>query len=161
MNRIRVFSIAVLAAAALACAAFALAQSRQRTQTQPTMAVERTRDSRLIGIDVVRMLNTAEAKYKSQHGAYADWSELYRFIVNGDASMQPRFSGLQITAGPEVVPGWNLNLIASADRRGYEFALRNVDDKACRFSFFSDESALIYQGDVIGCPSAQVIPASQ
>lgn len=161
MNRIRVFSIAVLAAAALACAAFAIAQSQQRNPGPPAMAVERTRDSRLIAVDVVRMVNTAEEKYKSQHGAYADWSELYRFIENEQSPMQPRFGGLEISAGPEVVPGWNLNLIASADRRSYEFALRNVDDKACRFSFFSDESGLIYQGDVIGCPSAQVIPASQ
>jgi hypothetical protein len=161
MNRTRVFSVAVLIAGALACAAFALAQNQQRTQSPPALAVERTRDSRLIALDVVHLVNAAEVKYKSAHGVYADWNDLYRFIADGEASMQPPFSRLEIGAGPEIVLGWNLDMIASADHRSYEFSLRNVDDKTCRFSFFSGESGLIYEGDVIGCPSGQVIPARE
>jgi len=161
MNRLRVFSVAVLVAGALACAAFAIAQSQTNASRVPALAVERTRDSRLIALDVVHLVNAAEVKYKSAHGVYADWNDLYRFIADGEASMQPPFSRPEIGAGPEIVPGWNLDMVASADHRSYEFSLRNIDDKTCRFSFFSGESGLIYEGDVIGCPSGQVIPARE
>ncbi|MFZ0211256.1 MAG: hypothetical protein WBE20_14225 [Candidatus Acidiferrales bacterium] len=161
MNRIRVFSVAVLVAGALACAAFAIAQSQANSARVPELAVERTRDSRLIGVKVVRLLNTAEMNYRSAHGAYADWDELYRSGEFAETQKHPAFAGLGVSAGPEVVPGWNLTMIASADRRSYELSLRNVDDKECRFSFFTDESGLIYEGDVIGCPAGRVIPARE
>lgn len=161
MNRIPIFSIGILAASALACAVVAVAQNQQRSQNLPAMAIERTRDSHLIGVKVVRLVNTAEEQYKSAHGAYADWNDLYRSDEFTETEVQPKFSGLHIAAGPEIVPGWNLDMVASADHRSYEFSLRNIDDKDCRFSFFSDDSGLIYQGSVVGCPNYAVIPASQ
>jgi hypothetical protein len=49
------------------------------------------------------------------------------------------------------VPGWLLTVIVSHDGKSYQLSLRNLGDKRCRFSLFSDESGLIYQGNVIGC----------
>ncbi len=110
----------------------------------------------------MRLINTAEVDYRRERGAYATWGELFlsRAIqFQGLRWWSPvtQFQGLQLSAGPEVVPGWNVALVVSADRHNYELTLRSVDDKQCRFSFFSDDSGLIYEGGAISC-SVELVP---
>jgi hypothetical protein len=141
---------AIVISVILTCATLAIAQT-QRPQAQPLRegyeggAFETTRDSRLIGVDVVRVVNTAEVTYKYEHGSFATWDELYR------SGAVARSKGLALASGPEVVPGWVLTIIVSHDGKTYQLSLRNLADTQCRFSFFSDPSGLIYQGNVIDC----------
>jgi hypothetical protein len=116
-------------------------------------AFETTPNSRLTGVDVVRTINTAEATYKYKHGSFADWDDLYSAIIAPAQNRAPGANGVAIGRGSEVVPGWILTLIVSHDGKAYQLSLRNRLDTKCPFSFFSDQSGLIYQGNVIGCES--------
>lgn len=123
------------------------------------MAIERVQDSRFLGVSLVRFLNTSEADFKAKEGKYADWEELSNsayFIARKGTWAQSE--GVTISSGPEIIPGWRLSLVRSADGASYQLMLQNAGDKECMFSFFSDQSGLIYEGQVIGCP-AHVVPA--
>jgi hypothetical protein len=163
MNKLRGTATAILAAAALACTALAMAQSAERPPAVPhdPMVFQAPNAVRTTGVNVVRLINTAEAEYKSAHGGYATWSELYRSgIISKHEKPGLMFGNLNLSEGPEVVPGWTLAMIVAADGQSYELSLHNLADK-CGFSFFSDERGLIYEGSVIGCETAQAIPVHQ
>lgn len=157
MNRIHAVAVVIVVSAGLACSAFVMAQQQQtappRNPLMRVQAVETSRDSRVIGIEAVRTIETAEVEHKAWHGAYASWNELYRA-----PDEQKRWERLHLLAGPEIVPGWELHLVASPDGSHFELSLRQLSDK-CGFSFFSDERGVIYQGGVIDC-SVELKPAS-
>lgn len=165
MNKPRGIVVAILCAGALTCAALAVAQAQKPAPVPPRdrmagMALIAPNDSRMIGVSAVRLINTAEMEYKHAHGGYATWDELYRSgLIANDQKRWQQFNGLELAAGPEVVAGWTLALIPSADGQSYELSLRNLGDK-CQFSFFSDQRGLIFQGNVIDC-AAGIVPASQ
>ncbi len=141
----------ILAATMLTCVTLAIAQVR--VPVDRPGAVETVRDSRLIGAHVVRLINAVELDYRQAHGTFADWNELYQSgAIGADGRRSPEATGLAVGPEPEVVPGWSLAIVVSRDGQSYQMSLRNVDDKQCRFSFFSDSSGLIYQGNVIACP---------
>jgi hypothetical protein len=142
----------ILLAAIGTCVTLAVAQTQRPPRTEPLYggAFETTPDSRLTGAGVVRTINTAEAIYKYDHGRFADWDDLYPTIIAAQ-NRNPDAKGLAIGRGPEVVPGWILTLIVSHDGKAYQLSLRNVLETKCPFSFFSDQTGLIYQGNVIGC----------
>jgi hypothetical protein len=146
--------------AVLAGVGLAMAQSGDGSRpARQGMAIERVPDSRMLGVSFVRFINTAEADYKAKEGNYADWDELENsayFIARKGRWAQTE--GVPIGSGPEVIPGWNLSLVRSADGSKYQLRLQNAGDKECLFSFFSEQTGLIYQGEVIGCP-AHVVPA--
>lgn len=150
---------AVLVGTTLACVGLAWAQT-QRVQ-RPRInaaddqgydgAFETARDSRLVGVNVVRLINTAEADYKDAHGSYVGWDELYRSGAITTAQSSWPGTKLTLASGPEVVKGWFLMVMVSRDGKAYQLSLRNLADTQCRFSLFSDQSGLVYQGNVIGC----------
>lgn len=157
MNKIGSVAIGTLVAGALAGAALVMAQQQG---TRPPgarlarlQATETSRDSRVVGIDIVRTIETAEVEYKVKHGVYASWNKLFRA-----PDEEKRWEGLHLSAGPQIVPGWELKLVASADGEHFELSLHNVPDE-CGFSFFSDEHGVIYQGGAIDC-SIELKPAS-
>ncbi|MGH9732231.1 MAG: hypothetical protein ACRD4A_11050 [Candidatus Acidiferrales bacterium] len=159
MNKLRGTAIAILALGALACAALVMAQSGERAPAVPRdpMVFQAPNAVRTTGVNVVRLINTAEAEYKSAHDGYAAWPELYRSgIIAKHEKAGLMFGNLNLSAGPEVVPGWTLSLVTSADGKSYELSLRNLKDK-CEFSFFSDQRGVIYEGNAIGCETAQAI----
>jgi len=161
MNNLRRTIIAIFATGALTCAALAMAQAGKPVPAIPhdPMVLQAPNETGATGVNVVRLINTAEMEYKRAHGGYAKWDELYRSgIIASDQKRGPQFSGVQLAAGPEVVPGWTLALIPSADGQTYELSLRNLGDK-CQVSFFSDQRGLIYEGKVIGCAAVEAIPA--
>ena len=151
MKRRKERAAGFLAATMLICVTLAIAQV-QRLVERPG-AVETVRDSRLIGAHVVRLINTVELEYRQTHSSFADWTELYQSgAIAAAETRSPEATGLAFKPGPEVIPGWSLAIVVSRDGKSYQLSLRNVDDKQCRFSFFSDPSGIIYQGNVIGCP---------
>lgn len=155
MKRAKKVAIGIAIVSALTCAALVLAQQQAPMQRnlKQQQAVETSRNSRMMGIEVVRNIETAEVEHKAWHGAFADWGELY-----SAPDEQKRWQSLQVSAGPEVIPGWKLKLVASADGEHFEVSLQNIADK-CGFSFFSDEHGVIYQGGAIDC-SIELKPTS-
>lgn len=148
MKSMRAVAIGIITIGALACATLIVAQQQTAPPRNPLMRVqdvETSRDSRTIGIEVVRNIETAEVEHRAWHGAFADWTELYR-----SPDEEKRWQRLHVSAGPEVVPGWTLSLVAAADGKSFELSLRNLTDP-CAFSFFSDQRGIIYQGGVIDC----------
>ncbi|MGH7744779.1 MAG: hypothetical protein ACREQ5_08190 [Candidatus Dormibacteria bacterium] len=170
MSKLRGSAIAILVACALTCAALAMAQSQSqpvKSTTQTDRLLKRQaliypspNTDRETGVNVVRLINTAEAEYKHAHGGFAAWPELYRSgLIAKDENPEPMFGNLRLSAGPEVVPGWTLAMITSGDNQSYELSLRNLQDR-CQFSLFSDQRGIIFRGVVIDCGAA-VVPASQ
>jgi hypothetical protein len=160
MKRTSGIVLGTLGFASLACIGMAMAQSGNppRPVPQQSMAVERVQDSRMIALSLVRFLNTAEADYKAKEGSYANWEELENsaYFLAGK-SRWAQSEGVTINSGPDVIPGWTLALVVSSDRRDYQLSLHQNADKQCRFSFFSDQSGIIYQGGAIDC-SVELVP---
>ena len=161
MFRTRKFVPGISVLSLLACVGLATAQSGNpsRTPAVRPMAVERVQDSHMLGISLVRFLNNSEADYKAKEGKYADWEELENsaYFLAGKGRWA-QTEGVTISSGPETIPGWRLSLVRSADGASYQLMLQNIGDKVCMFSFFSDQSGLIYQGQVVDC-STRVAPA--
>ena len=169
MNRMRAVAIGIVVSSTFVYAALVMAQQKVQMPMTQSRALselsltETTHDSYQTGLNVVRLINKAEVDYRRENGAYATQGQL---LLYGVTQIQAgllrlnaltQFQRLQLSAGPEVVPGWNLSLVVSADRHNYELTLRRVDDKQCRFSFFSDDSGQIYEGGAISC-SVEVAP---
>jgi hypothetical protein len=53
---------------------------------------------------------------------------------------------LQVSAGPEVMPGYRLDLLVSADGKSYSVALHDTRDGDGLFSVFSDQNGIIFLG---------------
>ena len=109
------------------------------------------------------------------HGRYASWDELYNSgvltTVQDEIRSQARLSNghglvfvlkgsdafrnglqwamakdLQVSAGPEVMPGYRLDLLVSIDGKSYSLALHDMRDGDGLFSVFSDQSGIIFLG---------------
>jgi len=150
MKKRKARAAGILVGAIVTCVTLAIGQARK--PDDPPGAVETVRDSRLIGANVVRLINAAELEYNKAHGSFADWNELYQSgEVVAAQRRSPEARNPALVAAPEVVPGWSLAIAVSHDGKSYQLSLRNIDDKQCRFSFFSDSSGLVYQGNVVAC----------
>lgn len=90
-------------------------------------------------INLVRAINTAEVLYSVNisHGRFALWTELYDSGLVKD---------LQVSPGPEVIPGDHLDLLASPDGKSFMLALHDKKDGDGLFSVFSDQSGIIFLG---------------
>lgn len=149
MKSMRAVAIAVLVSGAFACAALA----QQRPGLQRQQAVETSADSLQFGINVVKTIVTAEIERSSVHGRFVDWDELYH---SPDA--QKFWRPLHIVQGPQVVPGWVLDVVASSGGTHFQVSLHNAANK-CRMSVFSSDTGLVYEGGSPDC--VQLVPSSQ
>lgn len=136
---------------AAACLAGALLASIVLGQNPPSAATHRRRAQ---AVNAARLINTAEITYRSRNGRYAGWRELRPLArqIQFAGPVRPSHAELVLQDAPEVIPGWRLELTTSADGAHYQFALQDTEDKACGFSFFSDDHGVIYQGKAINCP---------
>jgi hypothetical protein len=57
-----------------------------------------------------------------------------------------------LSAGPEILPGWNLRLHVHADGQGYDVLLKDLGDKNCGYAALTDEDAIIRKSKAIDCP---------
>ena len=71
------------------------------------------------------------------HGRFASWTELYDSGLVKD---------LEVSSGPEVIPGYHLDLLASPDGKSFMLALHDKKDGDGLFSVFSDRSGIIFFG---------------
>jgi hypothetical protein len=59
---------------------------------------------------------------------------------------------MHLSAGPEVLPGWNLRLNVHAGGQGYDVLLKDLSDKNCGYAALTDEGTVIRQSKTIDCP---------
>lgn len=123
----------------------------------------------LLAVKLLRAINTAEANYHNSHGEYAAWA----ILVDGSTlrrledspeygaprtslelipGMTPEFANLQLSKGPEILPGWTLRLDLTADGKGYDVLLEDTTDKTCGYAALTDERGVIRQSKAIDCP---------
>ncbi|MGB6484004.1 MAG: hypothetical protein WBE86_11015 [Candidatus Acidiferrales bacterium] len=160
MNRMRAMAVGIVASSALVCAALVVAQEQQTrppgAALQHLQATETSRDSSVIGINVLKTVVTAELEYNARHGSFVSWKELY-----SAPELQKNWQPLHLSVGPEVVPGWALSLVAAADGQRFQVSMRNLADP-CRLSFFSDQNTIIYEGGALDCSApcaVQLVPS--
>ncbi len=122
----------VISAAVLLLAAFSVAL-RGQDQNSPNQ------EERLKAINLVRAINTAEVMYSANisHGRFTSWTELYSSGVVKD---------LQVSPGSEVIPGYHLDLLASADGKSFLVALHDTRAGDGLFSVFSDQTGVLFLG---------------
>ena len=127
LTRIQIISGVVLLLIALSVA------SSAQDQISPSQ------EERRKAINLVRAINTAEVRYNVNisHGRFASWTELY------DSGL---LKDLQVSLGPEVIPGYHLDLLASPDGKSFMLALHDKKDGDGLFSVFSDQSGIIFLG---------------
>jgi len=127
ITRIQIISVVVLLLIALSVA------SSAQDQISPSQ------EERRKAINLVRAINTAEVRYNVNisHGRFASWTELY------DSGL---LKDLQVSLGPEVIPGYHLDLLASPDGKSFMLALHDKKDGDGLFSVFSDQSGIIFLG---------------
>lgn len=143
-----------LAFVILACALLpaTLAQKKNTTST-----VNREQERRSFAMNLVRAINVAEANYKKSHDGYASWDTLQGngdFTESGTKWAGESFPTVQHALygrGPEIVPGWKLRLLISANGNAYDLLLEDVTDPKCGYAVMSDERGLIRQGKAIDC----------
>lgn len=158
MKSMRVMAIGLVVSGALACGALLAGQLQARTQQagrQQAMATPALAAAELqTGISLVRTVVTAEVTYSSSHGSFVSWDELYQSPDTQklwqSSSEQPGLPQLQISAGPEVIPGWTLSALASSDGKTFQVWARNSTNK-CGLSVLSNETGLIYAGGYWNC----------
>jgi hypothetical protein len=112
-------------------------------------------EERAKAVNVVRLINTAELWYNNgankdasdAHGHYASWDELYKSgVLKAVQDKWAMVKDLQVSASPELMPGYHLDLLVSADGKSYSLALHDKRDGDGLFSVFSDQNGIIFLG---------------
>ncbi len=124
------------------------------------------RSQQELAVGLLRSINTAEQSYHYRTGAFAAWPVLLvneRRLLGNKFSMSAypgltespafdgRFANSKLTAGPQILPGWNLRLNVHADGQGYDVLLVDLTDKTCGYAALSDEAGIIRQSKTIDC----------
>lgn len=153
MKSMRAIAIAVVVSGTLACAALLAAQQQAGRQQAMAMPASPSPDLQT-GINLVKTVVTAEIVYSSAHGSFVAWDELYESPDTQKlwqpSSEQPNSPRLQISAGPEVIPGWTLSALASPDGKTFQVWARNSSNQ-CGLSVLSNETGIIYAGGYWNC----------
>lgn len=97
-------------------------------------------------LKLIRMLGTTEADAFSSEARYLSLERIlqHRLLRSSEHAIKLSDS----TTG--VVKDYQISIVVSAD--GKHFGIALVPHSGCGPALFSDESALIYQGAVLGCP---------
>lgn len=113
---------------------------------------------RTLAVNLLRSISTAEHQYHAKHGNFADWTALVGTSEYANAvevySRNPKYAALRNTqkaAFPQVLENWDLRLNVGADGQTYDLTMSDTLDRTCRFSIFSNEKGLIWQGRTIDC----------
>jgi hypothetical protein len=128
----RISRFRVISAAVLLLVAFSVGL-RGQDQKSPNQ------EERLKAITLVRTINTAEVRYSAEisKGRFASWTELFSSGVLKD---------LHVSPGSEIIPGYHLDLLASADGKSFLVALHDTRDGDGLFSVFSDQTGILFLG---------------
>ncbi len=115
---------------------------------QNTPAVPFQQKNRQLAVDIVRIINTAESYYRTQHNRYATIDELRKSGAFPKSNTNSKAAqALAAAVGPDI-GGFYLRLYTAPDGSQYLLSLRDEKDDAM-WSVFSTERGLIYTGTVI------------
>lgn len=126
-------------------------------QKAPPPLSDQEKQRRSLAINLTRAINAAEANYKKNHGAYANWDVL---VGNGDFTdtgtkwapeSLPTVAHAMYGRGKEIVPGWKLRLNLTKDGNAYDLLLEDVNDPKCGYAVVSDERGRIRQSKAVEC----------
>jgi len=121
--------------------------TRHFAQDAPTSPARAAQERPLVGIALLRTINTGELGYKHKYGSYATWQVLSlneanyfeEFLsIHGLVQSHPRFGN-----APEILPGWSLRLNVHTDGQGYDVLLEDQTDKDYGYAALSDERGII------------------
>lgn len=103
--------------------------------------------NRQLAVDIVRIINTAEQYYRTQHDRFATIDELRKSgaFPKSESNSQAA-QALAAAVGPDI-GGFYLRLFTSPDGSQYVLSLHDQKDQAM-WSVFSNEKGLIYTGTV-------------
>jgi hypothetical protein len=116
-----------------------------------------SQEERARAVAVVRLINTAERWYNrgtntktdaiEAHGRYASWDQLNNSgALKTVQSQWDTVKDLQVSASREVMQGYRLDLLVSADGKSYSLALHDTKSDDGLFSVFSDQNGIIFLG---------------
>jgi hypothetical protein len=101
---------------------------------------------------MARLINTAEAQYKFANGHYADYRTLlYSGQLKQTVEHEFTLSPGHLESEADPLPGYLVRLSLAADAGSYQLSIR---EKAgdCGVGLFTDETGVIMEGRVAGCP---------
>ncbi|HXW56299.1 MAG TPA: hypothetical protein VEJ67_11155 [Candidatus Cybelea sp.] len=136
---------------------FAVVARAQRAQMPTPEEIEHQN-----AVEAVRIINTAEYDYRTDHGRFGSWNDVYASgVVTNLLRTWPKVKDLSISSSDEIIPGYRLTLLVGGDGNAYSVSLHEMKSHGCGFSVFSDQAGLIYQGTVIDCPQITDDPLSR
>jgi hypothetical protein len=136
---------------------FLVAARAQKPQPSSPMLTDREK-----AIEVVRVINAAEYDYRTEHGRFASWREVYASgAVTNLLQTWPKIKDLSISPADEVIPGFRLTLLVAEEGAAYSVALREMKTDQCGLSVFTDQAGLIYEGKIVDCPQIADHPGEQ
>jgi len=104
-------------------------------------------DSRATAINGLRLLNTAQMMFHSQHGRFASLADLPALLDATKPSYRASMPHFDPAAGKDALEGFELAIVA--DDGGYELTLK--EKKSCGVFAYSDQVGLIFLGKALGC----------
>jgi hypothetical protein len=104
---------------------------------------------------MARLINTAEAQYKYEHGNYADYAMLVHSGQLADTDsrefkIQPE---LFHSSEADPLPGYDFRLSLASDSKSYQLSIVEKAAMPCGTNLFSSETGLIFQGRPGDCPA--------
>jgi len=116
-------------------------------------------EERTNAVNAVRLINTAEVMYSSgshqdsleTHGRFGTWDQLnasgaVEAVRNHFDTMFDTMKDTPISSGPEIMPGWHLDILVSPDGQSYSVALHDQREGHGLYSLFTDQSGIIFFG---------------
>lgn len=116
-------------------------------------------DKKILAVNFVRLVNTAEMSYRHEQGKYATFADLVKSselqkVATRFQTFAPVYQQMNSQSASEPIAGLLFGLVVAADGANYKLSIREKQEKPhCSFAFFSDESGLIFEGRVIDCPA--------
>lgn len=109
---------------------------------------------RVLAVNALRILNTAELNYAHDAGHFGSWDDLRPIVAKwktaevkgtwGDALLS-----FNTSSTDKPLPGWKLRVMVAADGKHYTLTLHK--DQQCDVNGFSDDTGVIYLGSSLGC----------
>ena len=129
------------AAFVLVCSGTALGQQCLHGEDEHPLE----QDRRLLALNSVRVINTAQSGHVAQFGRYVPFAVLatspamLRFRDSA-GRFGDTFRWMSLQAGTDLIPGFSLQLLT--DGQSYMLSLKDQSDP-CHFAYTSDEGGLI------------------
>lgn len=132
----------------------AVRQATSQTAAVKSGNAESEQQKGVFAVNTVRLINTAEYKYKFAHGGkvgpFADFATLVSSGMLDSEGHSPMFrrviDKLNLKSTTEPVPGFAMSLIVSPDKQSYSLSIKEKGEHADPIEFFSDQSGVISQG---------------